>query len=70
MFTSGAYTLKDNTTIDGKFITAGVLVVKAQYIASMQINTNWYWNRQPKHHVITVPTRTILHTQLEFNAVT
>ena len=70
MFTSGAYTLEYNTTIDGKIITAGELVVKAQYLCSMQINTNWYWNRQPKHHVITVPTRTILHPQLEVNVIT
>ena len=36
----------------------------------MQVDTNWYWNKQPKHHVITVPTRTIIHPQLEVNAVT
>ena len=36
----------------------------------MQIDTNWYWNQQPKHHVITVPTRTITHPQLEVNAIT
>ena len=36
----------------------------------MQIDTNLYWNQQPKHHVITVPTRTILHTPLEVNALT
>ena len=70
MFTSGAYTLQENTTIDGQIITARELVVKAQYLCSMKIDTNWYWNQQPKHHVITVPTRTILHPQLEINAVT
>ena len=36
----------------------------------MQIDTNWYWNQQPKHHFITVPTQTILHPQLEVNAIT
>ena len=36
----------------------------------MQVDTNWYWNQQPKHHVITVPTRTILHPQLEVYAIT
>ena len=36
----------------------------------MQIDTNWYCNQQPKHHFITVPTRTILHPQIEANAVT
>ena len=45
------------------------MVVKAKYLCSMQVDTNWYWNRQPKHHVITVPTRTILYPKLEFNAV-
>ena len=70
MFTSGAYTLQENTTIDGQIITAGELVVEAQYLCSMQIYTNWYWNQQPKHHVITVPTRTILHPQLEVNVIT
>ena len=70
MFTSGAYTLQENTTIDGKIITAGELVVKAKYPFYMQVETNWYWNQHPKHHVITAPTRTILHPQLEVNAVT
>ena len=70
MFTSEAYTLQENTTIDRENITAGELVVIAQYFCSMQIDTNWYWNKQPKNHVITVPTRTILHPQLEVNTIT
>ena len=36
----------------------------------MQVDTNWYWNRHPKQHVIAVPTFTILHPQLEVNSVT
>ena len=64
MFTSGAYILQENKTIDRQIITAGELVFKAKYLCSMQVDTNWYWNQQPKHHVITVPTRTILHPQL------
>ena len=70
MFTSGEYTLQENTTIDRQIITAGELVVKAKYLCYMQIDTNWYRNQQPKHHVATVPTRTILHPQIEVNAVT
>ena len=35
----------------------------------MQIDTNLYWNQQPKHHVSTVPTQTILHPQLEVNTI-
>ena len=46
------------------------MVVKEKYLCSMQIDTNWYWNQQPRHHVITVPTRTILHPQLEVNVIT
>ena len=67
MFTSGAYKLQENTTIGRQIITAGELVAKAQYLCYMQIDNNWYWNQQTKHHVITVPTRTILHPQLEVN---
>ena len=40
MFTSEAYTLQDNTTIDGKFIAAGELVFKAQYICYVQVDTH------------------------------
>ena len=70
MFTSGEYTLQKHTTIHGNIITAGDLVVKAKYLCSIQIGTNWYCNQQPKKHVITVPTRTIFHPQLEVNVVT
>ena len=35
-FLSEAYTLQNNTTIDGQVISAGELVVKAQYLCSMQ----------------------------------
>ena len=67
MFTSEAYTLQDNTTIDGLIITSGKLVVKAQYLCSMQVDTNWYWNQHPQHDVITFPTRTIIHPRIEVN---
>ena len=70
MFTSGAYTLQENTKIYGQIITAVELVVNAKYLCSMQVDTNCYWNQQPKHHVITVPTRTILHPQLEVDVIT
>ena len=39
-FISEAYTLKNNTAIDGQVIYAGELVVKAKYLCSMQENTN------------------------------
>ena len=64
MFTSGAYTIQENTTIDGQILIAGELVGNAKYLCSMQVDTNWYWNQQSKYYVITVPTRTILHPQL------
>ena len=44
--------------------------VKAQYLCSMQVDTNWYWNQHPQQHVTTVPTQTIIYPQLEVNAVT
>ena len=70
MLTSGAYTLQENNKIDRQIITTGDLVVNAKYICSMQVDTNWYWNQQSKHHVITVTTRTILHPQLEGDVLT
>ena len=70
MFTSGTYIIQENTTINRQIITAGELVIKAQYLCSMQIDTNRYCNQQPKHHVITVPTCTILHPQLEVDSIT
>ena len=70
MFTSEAYTLQDNTIFYGQIITSGKLVVIAQYICSMKLDANWSWNQHPQQHVITVPTHTILHPQLEVNAVT
>ena len=42
MFTSGAYKLQENTKIDGQIITARELVFKAQYLCSMQVDTDWY----------------------------
>ena len=70
MLISEAYTLQDNTTIDGHIITARELIVKAQYLLSMKLYTNWYCNEHPQQNVITLPTRTIPHPQLEVNAAT
>ena len=70
MFTSGAYTLQDNTTIDRQIITADKLVVKSQYICYMQAYTNWYSYQHPQQHVIIVSTGTIIHTRLEVNTIT
>ena len=36
----------------------------------MQADTNWYWIQKSKNHFITVPKRTILHPQLEGDAIT
>ena len=41
---------------------------KIEHLGLDQVN--WYWNQHPQHHVITVPTRTIIHPRLEVNAVT
>ena len=70
IFTSEAYTLKYNKTIDGQIITAGKLYIKTQYLCSMQVDTIWYCNQHTQQHFITVPTRTIIHPLLEVNAVT
>ena len=57
--------LQINTTIDVQVIYTGELVVKVQYLCSMQENTNCYWKQQTLQHTIIVPTRTILHPRLE-----
>ena len=64
-FLSEAYTLQNNTRIDGKVISDGELFVKSQYLWSMQESTNWYWKQQPLQHTIIVPTHTILHPRLD-----
>ena len=69
MFTSEAYTLQYNTTIDGKIATARKLVAKAQYICSMQLDTNWYCIKHPQQYFSTVSTRKLIHPLLEVNAV-
>ena len=70
MFTPEAYILQDNITIDGHIITASELVVKAQYLCSIKVDTNWYWNQHTQQNFITVPTCTIPHPRLGVNAVT
>ena len=70
MFTSESYTLQDNTNIYGQIITDGELVVKAQYLCSMQEIANWFWYQHPQQKFITVPTRTILNPQMDVTAIT
>ena len=67
-FTSEVYILQDNRKGYGQIINAGELVVLKK--CSMQADTNCYWNKNPQQNIITVPTCTILHQQLEVNAVT
>ena len=69
MFTLEAYTLQDSTIIDRHILTSVELVVKSQYLYSMQLDINWYWYKHPQQHVITVTTLTILHPRLEVNAM-
>ena len=64
-FISEAYTLQNNTTIDGKIISSGEIVVREQYLWYMQENTNWYWKKQPLQQNIIVPTLTIIHPFLD-----
>ena len=61
-----SYTLQNNKIIYGQVISDGELVVKAQYLCSMQENTNWYWKQQPQQQSIIVPISTIIHPHLDF----
>ena len=62
---SDEYKLQSNTTIYGQVISDGELVFKAQYLCSMQENTNWYWKQQPLQQTIIVPTCKIINPHLE-----
>ena len=62
---SEEYRIQNNTTIDGQVISDGELVVKAQYICSVQENTNWFWKQQPLQQTIIVLTHTIRHHCLD-----
>ena len=44
---SEEYIIQNNTKIYGQFISAVELVVKSQYICTMQENTNCYWKQTP-----------------------
>ena len=61
---SEAYMLQKTVTIYGKVISAHELVVRAQYLCSLQENTNIYWKQQPLQQTIIVPTQTIIHPHL------
>ena len=41
------------------------MVVKAHHLCSMRESTNWFWDQHSQHQVITMPTCTILHPQLD-----
>ena len=69
-FISEAYMLQNNTRIDEKIISAGEFVVKAQYLYSMQENTNWYWKQKSLQKNIIVPTRTITHPCIDVVSIT
>ena len=58
-----------STKNDGQMITAGKFFVKAQYLCSMQVDTDWYCYPHNQQRVSTVPTRTIIHPKLEVNAI-
>ena len=64
-FLSEAQRLQNNTKIDGQVIYSGELVAKAQYLCSMQENTNLYWKQEPLQHTIIFPTRAILRSRLD-----
>ena len=62
---SESCTLQNNTKIYGKILSAGKSVFKAQYICSMQEDSNWYRKQQSLKHNIIVTTPTILHPCLD-----
>ena len=53
-----------------QIISAGKLVVKAQYLCPMQENTNWYWKQQSLQHNIMVTTCTFIHLCIDVERIT
>ena len=68
-FVSESYTLQYDTTCNGVIVSAGELVVKAQYIRFMQKKTNWHWEQKGQQKVIIVTTRTIVIPCIDFVVV-
>ena len=64
-----AYRLKNNTTIDGQCF-AVELVFKAQYLCSMQGNTDLYWEKNPLQQTIIFSTRTIINPHINVVGIT
>ena len=48
----------------GQVISDSELVVREQYLCSVQEYINWYWEQQSLQQAIIVPTCTILHPRL------
>ena len=38
-------TLQDYKTVHNKFIKAGELIVKVEYLSMIKSNTKWYWQQ-------------------------
>ena len=69
-FMSEPYTIQEEKMFDGKFTTAGEIVVKAQYMNCLQDNMNWYWEQKPRQNNIIVPTQTIISPCLDVTTAT
>ena len=70
MFISEVYMLQNNIKIEGGIITAVKLVVRAQYICSVQEITDWFWYQHPQQQFITVLAPTILNPRLDVIEIT
>ena len=58
-YVSDSYTLQGDTTCDCQIITAGELVVRAQYMSYTKENTKLHWEQTQYQQITTVTTRTI-----------
>ena len=59
---SEPYTLQDNKTVNKKFIKAGELTVKAEYLSIIKANTNWYLQQLGTKESVIISTHTMDHT--------
>ena len=64
-FMSESYPLQYKCKNNGQISEYGDLVVKAQYMDCIKVNTNWYWEQSTKYNTIIIPTCTIFHPSLD-----
>ena len=59
------YTLKYKKTVDKRFIKAGELIVKTEYLSTIKDNTNWYRQQLGTNERFIIENCNIVHACLD-----